>query len=165
MSKVYSLKTIQKIPVSIDEAWEFFSNPANLKDITPTTLGFHITSRHHGKKMYAGQIIEYKVRPLLRIPVYWMTEITHVVDKQYFIDEQRFGPYTLWHHQHHFKTIERGIEMTDIVHYKIPFWFIGDFANRLIVRNKLKKIFEYRFKIVEEHFGTWQGQVDEVKFY
>jgi ligand-binding SRPBCC domain-containing protein len=108
--------------------------------------------------MYPGQIIEYKVRPLLQIPVYWMTEITHVEDKQFFVDEQRFGPYSLWHHQHHFLTVPGGVEMTDIVHYKIPFWFLGDLANRLMIRKKLKEIFEYRFKAVEEKFGSWKGE-------
>jgi ligand-binding SRPBCC domain-containing protein len=86
-------------------------------------MGFSIISKHHGEKMYAGQIIEYKVKPVLGIPLYWMTEITHVADRKYFIDEQRFGPYSLWHHQHHFKEVEGGVEMTDIVHYKLPFWF------------------------------------------
>jgi ligand-binding SRPBCC domain-containing protein len=89
--------------------------------------------------------------------VYWMTEITHVEDKTFFIDEQRFGPYSLWHHQHHFKEINGGVEMTDIVHYKIPFWFLGDIANQLFVKRELKKIFEYRFSSVEQLFGKWKG--------
>jgi ligand-binding SRPBCC domain-containing protein len=103
--------------------------------------------------MYAGQIIEYHVKPLLNIPLYWMTEITHVKDQQYFVDEQRFGPYSLWHHQHHFKEVEGGVEMTDIVHYKVPGWFIGDIMNSLYIKNELKSIFDYRFKKVEELFG------------
>ena len=156
MSKVYSLKTVQKIPISLDEAWEFFSKPHNLKHLTPSKLGFVIRSKHHGESMYAGQIIEYTVKPLFGIPLYWMTEITHVEDKKYFVDEQRFGPYRLWHHQHHFKEIEGGVEMTDIVHYKIPFWFIGDIANTLIVKNELKQIFNYRYKIIQERFGNWK---------
>lgn len=153
MSKVYSIKTIQKIPISLDEAWDFFSSPANLEKITPTGMGFHIISKHHGEKMYAGQIIEYTVKPLLGIPVYWMTEITHVEDRKYFVDEQRFGPYHLWHHQHHFKSVEGGVEMTDIIHYKLPLWFLGDIANGLLVKNRLKGIFDYRFRKVEELFG------------
>jgi ligand-binding SRPBCC domain-containing protein len=123
MSKVYSLKTVQKIPVSINVAWDFFSNPKNLADITPGNMGFHIISKHHGEKMYPGQLIEYTVKPVFNIRVYWMTEITHVEDRKFFVDEQRFGPYSLWHHQHHFTSIEGGVEMTDIVHYKLPFWF------------------------------------------
>ena len=152
MSKVYSLKTVQKIPVSINVAWDFFSNPKNLADITPGNMGFHIISKHHGEKMYPGQLIEYTVRPVFNIPLYWMTEITHVEDKKFFVDEQRFGPYSLWHHQHHFTPVEGGVEMTDIVHYKLPFWFLGDIANSLFVANKLKQIFHYRFEKVEQLF-------------
>lgn len=153
MSKVYSLKTVQIIKTSLDEAWDFFSSPKNLQKITPTKLGFEIISQHHGEKMYAGQIIEYKVRPVLGIPLYWMTEITHVSDKQYFVDEQRFGPYSMWHHQHHFKQVAEGIEMTDIVHYKIPFWIAGDIANTLFVKQQLKNIFDHRFQVVETLFN------------
>lgn len=154
MSKAYSIKTVQLLPVSMDTAWEFFSDPANLKNITPSTLGFNIISKHHGDKMYPGQIIEYKVKPLLGIPLYWMTEITHVEHKKYFIDEQRFGPYSLWHHQHHFKEVANGVEMTDIVHYKIPFWFLGDIANTLMVKKQLKQIFDFRYKKAAEIFGS-----------
>ena len=153
MSKVYSLKRVQKLPVDIDTAWDFFSKPGNLNAITPKNLGFKIASVYNAEEMYAGQIIEYTVKPLLGIPLYWMTEITHVKDKIYFVDEQRFGPYSLWHHQHHFKQINNGIEMTDLVHYKIPFWFIGDVANVLFVKDQLKTIFEFRYKAVEEKFG------------
>jgi ligand-binding SRPBCC domain-containing protein len=153
MSKVYTLKTVQKMPISLAEAWEYFSSPANLQKITPPEMGFEITSKHHGHKMYAGQIIEYKVRPVLGIPLYWMTEITHVKDQEYFVDEQRYGPYCLWHHQHHFKAVEGGVEMTDIIHYKLPFWFLGDIANSLFVEKQLKDIFDYRFKKVEALFG------------
>ncbi len=155
MSKVYSLKTVQNLPISLDAAWDFFSSPANLKEITPSNLGFNIISKHHGEKMYPGQIIEYKVSPVLGIPLYWMTEITHVEDKKYFVDEQRFGPYSMWHHQHHFKAVEGGVEMTDIVHYKIPFWILGDIAHGLFVQNEVKKIFDHRFIAVEQRFGKW----------
>lgn len=153
MSKVYSIKTRQEIPLGLDAAWDFFSDPENLKEITPGNLGFSIISKYHGEKMYPGQIIEYKVSPVMNIPLYWMTEITHVEDKKYFVDEQRFGPYRLWHHQHHFKVIEGGVEMTDIVHYKLPLWFLGDIANALIVKKQLKGIFDHRFRIVEKLFG------------
>lgn len=164
MSKVYSLKTVQRIPISLAEAWDFFSTPDNLKDITPSNLGFNIISKHHGSRMYQGQIIEYKVSPVLGIPLYWMTEITHVVPEQFFVDEQRFGPYSLWHHQHHFKAIEGGVEMTDIVHYKLPFWFFGDIAHPIFVKAQLRKIFEHRFKAVQARFGHWPGDVNEVQF-
>jgi ligand-binding SRPBCC domain-containing protein len=145
------------MPISIDQAWEFFSSPKNLKEIIPTNLGFNIISKHHGEKMYAGQIIEYIVKPILGIPLYWMTEISQVADKQYFIDEQRFGPYSLWHHQHHFKEIEGGVEMTDIVHYKIPFSILGDLAYRLFVKKQVQKIFEFRFIATEKKLGIWPG--------
>jgi ligand-binding SRPBCC domain-containing protein len=155
----HSIKTVQKIPVSLDRAWDFFSNPANLQTITPDNMAFKVISKHQGDTMYAGQIIEYTVKPLLGIPLYWMTEITQVKDKEYFIDEQRFGPYSLWHHQHHFKAIDGGVEMTDIVHYKNPLWILGKLANTLFVQKQLKGIFSYRFKKVEELFGKWPGEV------
>lgn len=152
----HSIKTIQKIPISLDKAWDFFSNPGNLQAITPDNMGFKVISQHHGDIMYAGQIIEYTVKPVLGIPLYWMTEIIQVKDKAYFIDEQRFGPYSLWHHQHHFKAIEGGVEMTDIIHYKNPGWFLGILANELFVKKQLQGIFDYRYKKTEELFGVWR---------
>jgi ligand-binding SRPBCC domain-containing protein len=152
---IYSLKTVQKIPATLEKAWQFFATPDNLQDVTPEKLGFKILSLYHGKSMYAGQIIEYTVKPILGIPLYWMTEITHVDDKKYFVDEQRYGPYSMWHHQHHFKEIEGGIEMTDIVHYKIPFGFLGTIAHGLFVHSQLKKIFSFRFEKTEALFGKW----------
>jgi ligand-binding SRPBCC domain-containing protein len=154
MSKVYSLKTIQQMPVSIKTAWEFFSSPANLQNITPGNLGFTVISKHHGNRMYPGQIIEYTVSPVLGIPLYWMTEITHVENEKYFVDEQRFGPYSLWHHQHHFKAIEGGVEMTDIVHYKLPFWILGDLVQTLFVKQQLKSIFDFRYQKTKALFGV-----------
>jgi ligand-binding SRPBCC domain-containing protein len=152
MSKVYSIKTVQVLKISLDEAWAFFSSPKNLQKITPQKLGFQIISKHHGEKMYPGQIIEYKVSPILGIPLYWMTEITHVEERKYFVDEQRFGPYQLWHHQHHFKETAEGVEMTDIVHYKLPLGILGDIANVLMVKKQLKEIFDYRYQVVEKLF-------------
>ena len=152
MSKVYSLKTVQILPITLDAAWDFFSSPKNLSSITPANMGFNIISKHHGEKMYPGQLIEYKVSPVLNIPLYWMTEITHVEDKKYFVDEQRFGPYSMWHNQHHFKVVDGGVEMTDIVHYKLPFWLLGDIANSLFVQKQLKGIFDYRYAKVEQLF-------------
>lgn len=155
MSKVYALKTVQRIPVTLENAWDFFSRPANLQEITPTGLGFTVLSQHHGSYMYPGQLIEYTLKPLLGIPVYWMTEITHVEDQKFFVDEQRFGPYSFWHHQHHFSEIDGGIEMTDIVHYKLPAWFLGDLMHRLLVRSRLREIFGFRHAAVEKRFGRW----------
>lgn len=154
---VYSIKAVQLLPVSIREAWDFFSSPNNLQAITPPDVHFRVTSTLHGDRIYPGQIIEYKIRPLWGIEWYWMTEITHVEPGKYFADEQRYGPYSLWHHQHHFKEVTGGVEMTDIVHYKVPGWMIGDLMNALIVRKKLKKIFDFRRQKVEELFGPWKG--------
>jgi ligand-binding SRPBCC domain-containing protein len=142
----------QELPISLDEAWEFFSNPANLKEITPAKMGFVVTSSHHGAKMYAGQIIRYIVRPLFGIPLKWCTEITHVADRQYFVDEQRFGPYAFWHHQHRFTEVPGGVLMEDILHYKLPFGFIGNIVDTLLVRNEVLGIFAYRKKVLDERF-------------
>lgn len=153
---VHSIKTVQKIPVSIGQAWDFFSNPANLEQITPARMQFRIISKHHGEEMYPGQIIEYYVKPVFNIKWYWMTEITHVQTHKFFIDEQRYGPYSLWHHQHHFKEIAGGVEMMDIVHYKLPFGFVGDIVHILMVKKQLADIFEYRHQQVERLFGVWE---------
>jgi len=152
MSKVYKLQRIQKISADLDEVWNFFSDHKNLQAITPPDLGFQILSKQYAGAIYPGQVIEYNVSPLLGIPLYWMTEITHVKDKIYFVDEQRFGPYDMWHHQHHFKEAGGFVEMTDIVHYKLPFWFLGDIAHALFVKKNLEGIFDYRVKRVEELF-------------
>jgi ligand-binding SRPBCC domain-containing protein len=160
---VYSLKSVQKIPVPVSEIWDFFSSPKNLPELTPAGLGFKIISKHHGEKIYEGQIIEYKVSPLFGIPLYWMTEITHVDNQKYFVDEQRYGPYSMWHHQHHFRPLEGGVEMTDIVHYKNPFWVLGDLANGLIVKKKLREIFTHRYSSIETRFGKWPGQMMQLE--
>lgn len=116
-----TLRAVQKIPVSLEQAWEYFSSPANLQAITPSQLGFKILSAPYDGKMYAGQIIEYTVAPLAGIGIYWMTEITHVQAMEYFVDEQRYGPYAMWHHEHHFRGIEGGVEMRDLIYYRVPF--------------------------------------------
>jgi len=156
MSKVFSLQTVQKLPVTLAQAWDFFSKPGNLKDITPAELDFRVIGKNFSETMYPGQIIEYKIKPILGIPLYWMTEITHVEEQVYFVDEQRFGPYSLWHHQHHFKEIEGGVEMTDVVHYKIPFWIFGDIAHALFVKKQLQEIFDFRYQKAEAVFGKWK---------
>jgi len=163
---LHSLKSVQKIPVSIEKAWSFYADPANLQSITPDNMGFHILSQHHGQGIYAGQIFEYTVKPIAGIPLNWVTEITHVHEPFYFVDEQRKGPYRFWQHQHHFKSIEGGVEMTDIVHYRNPMGFLGKWANSLFIRKKLKQIFEHRYKKVEELFGAWPGgQTMEINCY
>ncbi|MDA7810243.1 SRPBCC family protein [Flavobacteriaceae bacterium] len=152
--KLYQLKTKQNIPISIDKAWSFFSNPENLKEITPKEMNFTIISGAN-RSIYSGQIIQYKVTPMLGISTKWVTEITHVKEKEYFVDEQRFGPYALWHHKHFIKEIEGGIEMEDIVDYKIPFGLLGQFAHWLFVKNKLNQIFKYREQILIKLFGKF----------
>jgi ligand-binding SRPBCC domain-containing protein len=155
--KIYVLKTEQAIPITLDEAWEFFSSPLNLAKITPADMSFVVTSDlNPNTKMYAGMIITYKISPLLGIKMNWMTEITHVVEKQYFVDEQRFGPYALWHHQHHFKEIAGGVLMNDILHYAIPYGVIGRLSNSVFVGNKIKQIFEFRQKAIERMFGVYK---------
>ncbi len=148
----YQFKFTQHINASLDDVWAFISDPANLKEITPPTLGFEVTSDDKCEKMYAGMIITYFVRPLLGIKMRWVTEITQVKDKEYFVDEQRLGPYTMWHHQHHLTPVADGVLMEDIVSYIPPFGFIGAIANKLIIRSKLEEIFEYRRKIIEDRF-------------
>lgn len=154
MPKVYELKKEQLLPISVDEAWAFFSDPRNLQHITPNDLNLVITNNLHGEKMYPGQMITYRVKPLLGIPMNWVTEITHVVDKELFVDEQRTGPYALWHHQHHFKPVDGGTLMTDIVHYAIPLGILGRMMHPIIVRKKLEEIFNYRTKVVDQMFGS-----------
>lgn len=152
--KTYRIEFTQEIPVDLDIAWEFFSSPLNLTEITPKDMTFDVTSPGMDKtKMYPGLIITYKVSPLLGIKLDWMTEITHVKDKEYFIDEQRFGPFAFWHHQHHFKKIDGGVLMHDILHYAIGFGPIGKIANAITVKKKINEIFDFRFKKVEELFG------------
>ncbi len=130
---MYQLKTTVVISASLEKVWDFFSSPADLKQITPQSMGFDILKGGNGK-MYPGQIISYRVRPLMGIPVKWVTEITHVNNMTFFVDEQRIGPYKLWHHEHHFKPVDAGIEMTDIVSYQLPFGLLGRFAHFLFVK-------------------------------
>tara|TARA_X000000950_G_scaffold3929_1_gene4072 strand:- start:1460 stop:1924 length:465 start_codon:yes stop_codon:yes gene_type:complete len=150
--KIFKIYTKQKLPITIEEGWGFLSNPKNLSCITPNYMKFKITDCDF-KPIYQGQIIQYTVRPLLNIPLKWVTEITHVVNENYFVDEQRFGPYSLWHHKHFLREIDGGIEMEDIIHYKIPLGFIGEFLNSLFIKNQLKEIFEYRKNKLIEIFG------------
>ncbi len=149
----YQLIEKQRIPATMEEVWDFISSPANLKDITPSYMGFDITTKNLPEKMYPGMIIGYKVSPVLGIKMGWLTEITHVEHLHRFVDEQRMGPYKMWHHQHTIKEVEGGVEMEDIVTYQPPFGFLGAIANTLLIKGQLKEIFDYRFKAVEERFG------------
>lgn len=150
--KIYQHKSTQKLPISLETAWNFFSNPQNLSNITPEWLNFEVKT-NLPDKMYAGMIVTYNVRPLLNIPQVWVTEITHVNELFYFVDEQRFGPYKFWHHQHIFSPTEDGkVLMQDIVSYVIPFGLLGRIINCFIVSKKIKEIFNYRKTILEKMF-------------
>ena len=149
--KVHTLHTTQFLPISVEQAWEFLSDPANLKVITPDHMGFEILDGAD-RAMYPGQIIQYKVSPFPGYRTNWVTEITHVKHGEYFVDEQRFGPYSLWHHKHFIKKQDDGVLMEDIIHYKLPLGPLGKLMNSLMVRKKLNGIFEYRRKKLNELF-------------
>ncbi len=151
---VYTLERTQNLPISLEEAWDFFSSPANLKKITPTYMGFDVQGEIP-EKMYPGLFIHYKVRPLFGIPMNWTTEITHVRDFSYFVDEQRVGPYSIWHHEHFFEAIPGGVAMKDRVSYLIPFGPLGDLVHPWLVRPKLEEIFAFRFHAAEQLFGVF----------
>ena len=149
---MYQLKRKQLVKTDLKTCWDFFSSPQNLKKITPEYMGFNI-KYELPEKMYEGLMIEYTVKPVLGIPMTWVTEIKTVKDNLFFVDEQRKGPYKIWHHEHHFKEVDGGIEMTDIVSYEIPLGIIGRLAHSLFVRKKLESIFNYRIQMVDEIFS------------
>ena len=151
---MHSLTRIQRLPITVGDAWEFFSSPANLQKITPPDMGFHILTSLP-ENMYPGMIISYTVKPLFGISVKWVTEITHIQEPSYFIDTQLSGPYKIWHHQHFFKEIEGGVEMKDIVHYELPAGPLGRIVHALLVRKKVQEIFDFRKKVLEEKFGKY----------
>lgn len=153
----YQLHKTQKVPATIEQVWDFISSPANLKKITPEYMGFNITSKLLSEKMYPGMIISYKVSPVLGIKMTWVTEITQVKEKEYFVDEQRVGPYTMWHHEHKIEPIEGGVLMTDIVSYKPPFGFLGSIANTILINKQLKEIFDFRTVAMEKMFGRMEN--------
>lgn len=148
---MHKLNRKQKLPITLDEAWSFFSSPHNLNEITPPELVFEIIS-DVPDEMYEGLMIEYRLKPMLKVPVKWVTEITHIREKSFFVDEQRSGPYKLWHHEHHFEPVERGILMTDILHYEIGKSIFGYIAGEVFVHKKVKEIFDYRFEKLKAIF-------------
>ena len=145
------LKQEQFLPITLDEAWQFFATPKNLNEITPSDMVFEIVSELP-EKMYAGMLINYRLKPMLNIPINWCTEITHIKESEYFVDEQRQGPYKMWHHEHHFKAVDGGVLMTDILHYDIGKWIVGSIAGKLFVDKKVKAIFEYRTAMLQTYF-------------
>jgi len=154
---VHSLKSVQVIPAAAPAVWRFFSDPRNLLAITPPFLHLKMTNEMVDETVYAGQLITYHVRPLLGIPLTWVTQITQLVEEKFFVDEQLRGPYALWHHQHLFRPLNEGIEMTDIVHYALPFGPLSNLATRP-VRKKLREIFLYRQQRIAERFGSVAGR-------
>ena len=156
--KIYRLHKKQKFPISIDKAWDFLSKPKNLKIITPDYMSFDILSGAD-RSMYPGQIIQYIVTPILGIKTKWVSEITQVKRQNYFVDEQLYGPYALWHHKHFIKAIDGGVEMEDIIDYKLPLGWLGQLVHPFLVKPKLEEIFEYRQKKLTELFGDYQYEI------
>ena len=151
----YQFERTQKVNASKEEVWDFISSPVNLKEITPAYMEFDIISKNPSQKMYEGILISYQVKPLLGIKTNWVTEITHINDGHYFIDEQRMGPYKMWHHQHFIEEISGGVLMKDIVSYIPPFGFLGAIANQLIIKSKLEQIFAFRKVALDKKYGVY----------
>ena len=149
---LHRFETRQLVPIGLDEAWAFFSDPRNLAVITPPEMAFEVASPLP-ERMHPGLIILHRVRPLFGLPLTWVTEITQLLEGELFVDEQRFGPYRFWHHQHHFRAAEGGVEIGDIVHYALPLGPLGDVLNRLLVADRVRAIFEYRREVLERRFG------------
>ncbi|MFK7756525.1 MAG: SRPBCC family protein [Flavobacteriales bacterium] len=150
---VYQFYKEQKLNTTVEEIWRFISSPRNLKEITPDYMGFEITTDHLSDIMYPGMIISYKVSPVLGLKMTWVTEITHVEEHDFFVDEQRKGPYKMWHHEHKLIETEDGVIMTDLITYEPPFGFLGAIANKLFIKKQLGEIFDYRTKVLDEKFN------------
>ena len=148
----YQFTKTQIINGSIGEVWDFISSPKNLKEITPDYMGFEITSKNLPERIYPGMIISYTVKPVLGMKMIWVTEITHIEEMRYFVDEQRIGPYSIWHHQHFVEPACQGVLMTDIVSYAPPLGFLGAFANTIFISKQLDTIFNYRENKLEKQF-------------
>ncbi len=152
--KIYRLERNTLLHTDLDTAWKYFSAPSNLNEITPNDMEFTILSPDAHKPMYQGMVIEYRIQPFPLVSFRWLTEITHCSDKKFFVDEQRFGPYSFWHHQHHFEETPQGLMMTDIVHYALPLGPLGQLAHALFVKKKLKHIFDYRAQCMNKIFPS-----------
>ena len=150
--KIYRIRQEQFLPIAMKAAWDFFSDPANLEEITPPGMRFRILHTSGQGKMYPGQLIHYRIKILPFVWVTWLTEITQMKTGEYFTDDQRKGPYALWHHQHHFRKVPGGVEMTDEVTYALPFGWLGQWAHGIFVRDQLNGIFDYRRRILEKKF-------------
>lgn len=150
---IHTLHTKQRITATLDQAWGFFSNPRNLSRITPPDMGFTVTTADLPERIHAGMMIAYRVRPLLGLPLTWLTEITQVREMAFFVDEQRVGPYAVWHHEHAFREVGGGqVEIEDRVTYVLPFGWLGEAVHPWLVKPQLARIFAYREKAVREVF-------------
>jgi ligand-binding SRPBCC domain-containing protein len=151
---VHVLRARQIVPAGLETCWSFFSDPANLRKLTPSSLDLRLTEEPP-PSIYPGLMIQYQVRPLFGVPMTWLTEITHVRSMEYFADEQRVGPYAIWHHEHFFAPLEGGrTEVRDLVHYRLPLGWLGDLFHPVLVLPQLREIFAFREKAITEHFGV-----------
>ncbi len=149
----YQFTRQQRIQALPEDLWRFIATPSNLSKITPASMGFEILSPNLPDLMYEGMIIHYRVRPLPFYTTEWVTEITHIKPGEYFVDEQRVGPYKMWHHQHLLQADADGVQMTDIVSYQLPLGAIGTLGNHLLVKHRLKQIFDFREKALAQCFA------------
>jgi ligand-binding SRPBCC domain-containing protein len=165
---VHHFRIVQKIPIPVKQAWDFFSHPGNLQLITPPAFQFKILTNLGDRPIYTGQVIDYTVRPIFNIRMRWTTLITRVEEESLFIDEQTRGPYRYWKHEHYFRPVDGGTEMTDLLAYEVPGWVAGDILNALLIRSEIESLFDYRHKKIEERFsgrelqplpGRDQGQI------
>jgi len=150
--RIYSIQRQTLLHATRESVWKYFSDTGNLNELTPSDMSFEVLDASPENKMYAGMIINYRIRPVLNIPVRWTTEITHCLKGNYFVDEQRFGPYSFWHHQHSFEDHPDGILMRDIVHYALPFGIVGRFIHMIYVKRRLASIFDFREKKIKDVF-------------
>lgn len=160
--KIYRLYRKQILSTDIQTTWKFFTDPGNLSKITPGYINFQIT-KLSSSEMYPGMLLTYKIKPILKVPMKWVTEITQVYEPVWFKDEQRSGPYKMWSHQHIFREVEGGVRMEDIVDYTMPFGFLGRIVHFFVVRRKLKEIFDFRRKVLDETFNAQKKENAERK--
>lgn len=150
---IHTLRRTQIVPTSRETAWAFFSDPRNLARITPPGMGFHTVTPDLPSHIYPGLMIQYRVRPIAGVPLTWLTEITHVKEGESFVDEQRVGPYAIWHHEHFFRDAPGGgVEMEDRVTYSLPFGWIGNLVHPFLVLPQLERIFAFREEAVRAIF-------------
>jgi len=149
---LYRFEHTQIIPLTLEDSWRFFTNPRNLSELTPAAMNFRHRFEPDAERVYPGMILAYSLTPMAGIPVNWVTEITHVEPLVRFIDEQKSGPFSMWHHIHEFSEVPEGTKIHDTLYYSLPFSFLGQFAHSLFVKNQIENIFRYRSKRMKEIF-------------